>query len=200
MFSKIRDAFPKIRERAPPGPQRVSNSSRWEFSSRWGGCPERVLLAGRTSRAGGQASSIAVVFVAVVFVVGSGCRGDAARNEVETLRASGDQTVAAIAHKLRLVGLEPVDAASASVPEDERSKVLPCRSIPSSSAALDDHPGGYLIVGAHAENASDVSEIVKAIASWEPGTFLPLRVRRNPYLSDGSEWWEQDVLFYLPKP
>jgi len=104
--------------------------------------------------------------------------------------------------KLARVGLELVGEEEARVPAPERGRLVPCRTISGAAhPALPHHPAGYLLVkvlGAPGGDGGGEKAILEALESWRPGQTLLLRVRRNPYTMEGTEWWEADVKLRLP--
>jgi len=104
-----------------------------------------------------------------------------------------------VRQKLAAVGLELLSEKEACIPQKEAGLYVPCRVIPSfPRPALEPHPAGYLIVGANRHSASNADGILRALASWGLGESLILTVRRNPYLDEGSGWWEAEVTIRLP--
>ena len=82
---------------------------------------------------------------------------------------------------------------------------MPCTTIPSTSRGGPERPaplaprdGGYLIVGVDEREAESAAEILQALERWQPGEIIKLRVRRNPYLSTETVFWQVDLQLLLP--
>ncbi len=105
--------------------------------------------------------------------------------------------------KLARVGLQVISEELAAVPKAKRGRAVPCRVIderstgPGRAAALAPWPGGYLIVGVDGVEAESSEEILAALADWQRGEIVSLRVRRNPYLSPETGWWEVQLQLVL---
>ena len=92
-----------------------------------------------------------------------------------------------------------IGEAEALIPAHQRGRYVPCRVIPNArQPALPAHTAGYLLVAIDGEESGGAA-ILEALARWQPGEFVEVRVRRNPYRATGSEWWESDVRMYLPE-
>ncbi|MEM7233767.1 MAG: hypothetical protein AAF517_16445 [Planctomycetota bacterium] len=126
---------------------------------------------------------------------GDSSKGDAASGRPSNPALTLSTEVIEYLRRLELRGISEDEAA---IPDTERGRMLPVRVLPSyKNGPLKPHPAGYLIVR-FGEIEGDLAAMVQAIAEWKPETTVRTRVRRNPYLSRSNEWWEQEVLMWLP--